>query len=682
MSNKQMSSRNALIIKIALFLNFLSKNSHSKLIHQLESLQKKNQDIDVLKIMLAGKYVTPGDLAALKKICVRFAKTQADSRLGSLCVNFGFLTQSNVDLALEEQKRLADAGEHVLLGDLLVDAGMLSKQQRNLLLKKQKVGNAARKATIPGTEAEDEPEFDKTNMREIREAEFILLVSNDGLTAYITKTDVFDDSMLLSDFKFLLEKNGIIYGLADDDSIETFIKNTKYSDTFFEIAKGLEPIDGTDTQFVFMFERDYLKPGELSENGTIDFKARGEIPFVSQGDILAERIPSKAGKDGVNVYGDVIPKAETEDMAFNPGKGVRISTDGLKAIAEVEGNPKVKPGGEISVNGAYYIEGDVDYTTGHIKFDKNVYITGTIKSGFKVEAIDVVADTIDGGTVQAQGDVFIQNGVTESSIESKGDIKAGFIHRSKASCMGNMTIVKEIVDTEIVMEGRFDMPRGRMFSSSVCAKGGAIVYNIGSERSKPSSITVGPSTYLETELKNLDAAIDSRQNSLDDKTADKNKIEAELAITKEKLFNLNQSRQRTLSMIQEMKKNSSEKEDSKVDLFQKSLDEAEKKNLELDDRQAVLESRLRKTSKEITFYTESVTRSVKEKFELKRIHQANPPRPVLNVTGKILPGTKVNGRHSSLVIRESLSRTRVMEMNPNTDGSGSKKNWEMIISSL
>ncbi|MBU1344978.1 MAG: FapA family protein [Proteobacteria bacterium] len=687
--NHEPNNRNSLIIKIALFLNYLSKDNHQKLILDLEKYEKTSE-IDILKIMLAKKYITQQDVNNLKKTCLSFAKAQEDMRFGSLCINFGFLTQSNLDLALEEQKRLAAAGTAIMLGDLLVDAGMLSERQRNLVLQKQKLESGGRKNGLkcdpqkPVNKKETEPEdppFDKSNMREIREVEIILLIQNDALKAFALKTDDFDTSMLLSDFKFLLEKNGIIYGVVGDDDLNTFIKEDTYKETVFELAKGLEPIDGTDAQIVYMFEKDYLKAGLLAEDGTIDFKARGEIPFVAKGDILAEKIPPKEGKDGINVYGDAILRADARDISFNLGKGVRLSKDELKVLADVEGNPKIKQGGEISVNDAYFIEGDVDYTTGHVKFNKNVYITGTIKNGFRVEAIDVVANTVDGGIIKAEGDVFIQNGVTESTIEAKGNIKAGFMHRSKAACMGDMTVVKEIADTEILLEGTFEMNQGKVLSSSICAKGGAKINNIGSEKAAPSSITVGASVYLEKKLENINATIEKRQNALENKSIDKNKIAAELSTITEKLNNFDQSRHRTISMMEEMKKNAGENQDSKIDLFQKGLDEADKKIHDLSVQKTLLETRLKKINNDIVVSTEAVKASVKEKFTLKRLNQANPPKPILDVAGKVLAGTKINGRYATLILSQNLSRSRIMEINSSND-DGQKKGWEMIITSL
>ena len=644
--NSGLSGRNGLILKIALFLNYLSKENYQKLLYDLQQ-HKDTPEIDILKLTRAKNYIRQADILSLKKICVNFARAQEDTRFGALCINFDFLTQSNLDLALEEQKRASQEKQNMLLGDLLVDAGMLSERQRNLILQKQKFENTTRKNTPAepfGTSetlcADDEhetleepPVFDKSRMREIREAGILLLIQNDALKAFITKTNDFDNSICLTDLKDLLGKNGIIYGLVDDQGLETFIKEEKYKATFLKVAEGLESIDETDAEVVYLFDRDYLKPGRFSEDGTIDFKERGKIPFVSAGDVLAEKIPPKEGKDGVSIFGDSILKAKAMDISFILGKGVRLSKDGLQVISDVNGNPKAKPTGEISVNDAYYIEGDVDFTTGHVKFDKNVYITGSIKRGFRVEAIDVVVNAVDGGIIKAQGDVFIQNGAAAAVIEARGSIKAGFMLKSKVSCMSNMTIVKEIIHCEIVLEGALEMKRGRMFSSSITAKGGVKIFNIGSAASSPATITVGTSNYLKKELQNIDSVIEKRQNLFDSLSFEKDRIESEL------------------------------------------------KSHALNDEKTLLETKLKKISHDIEACAKAVKISANDKFMLKRIQQANPPKPILEIGGKALAGTRIFGRYSNLTLKENVSYSRIMEINSRSD-EGLIKDWEMIITKL
>ncbi len=666
------NTRNLLIAKIALFLNYLSKTDHEKLLGEMAKFENPSQ-IDVLKIMRAKNYVTQQEILLLKKTCLGFARAQTDNRFGALCIEFGFLTQSNLDLALEEQAKLLQSGKPIMLGDLLVDAGMLSKRQKNLVLQKQKLETGGKKS------CPEEP--DTMQMREIREKQIILLVQHDGLKAFLLKTDQFSNEMPLEDLKFFLEKHGIIYGVKEDDQLTHFLQMMQYHKTPFEVACGLAAVDGTDARITYLFEQDYLKAGSFSADGSIDFKDRGKIPFVKQGDIIAEKILPQEGKNGVNIYGDVVSGAEPRDLDFILGKNVSLSSDRLRVVSDVEGNPKVMADGEISVNDAYFIDGDVDYTTGHVKFDKNVFISGSIKSGFRVEAIDVVAKTIDGGIVCAQGNVFVQNGITESSIQAKGNITAGFLHRSKAACMGNMKVAKEIADTAIAIEGTLEITRGRMVSSSVTAKGGVKIYHVGSERAKPSAITVGISIYFEKEIQKLDADIERHQNLLEQKTMDKTRMESELKTIDQNLSEYHKSRDRTRAMMDQMQQIPGKNADDRRELFQKSLAETEQTIQELTARKVFLDAQVKKNQIAIDRSAAVVKTSMTEKFSLKRLNRKNPPKPIVDIGGKALAGTRMYGRHARLILHHDISRSRIMEMAVGSQ-EGAKKHWEMIVSPM
>ncbi len=192
---------------------------------------------------------------------------------------------------------------------------------------------------------------------------------------------------------------------------------------------------------------------------------------------------------------------------------------------------------------------------------------------------------------------------------------------------------------------------------------------------------MGTSIYLETQLQQIDETIERRQNILESKTFEKSKIDKEIATIEDKLNNFDQSRKRTISMIEEMKGNTEGDHDSKVDLFQKSLNEADKKVHDLQGRKALLKTRLKKTGNDIVSCAEAVKLSVKEKFTLKRLNQANPPKPILDVAGKVLSGTRISGRYAKLILSQNLTRSRIMEMNSSND-DGIKRGWEMIITNL
>ena len=672
--------QNALVTKMALFLNYLSKENYQRLAKEMTNLNISSEG-EILKLMLAKKYVSSEDIAGLKKACLSFARAQADTRFGSLCIQFEFLTQINMNLALEEQKRLAASGNNMFLGDLLVEAGMLSERQRKLILQKQKLDNDLRKTNDFQPASPSAPKNGQGKITEIRETMITIRITNDGLKATMVLTDQFDNDLTLPGLKHLIEKNNILYGVATDDRLKEFLTDDAYRTKEFDLAKGLAPEEGTDAQIVYQFEREYLKAGTIKNDGSIDFKNRGDLPFVAANDLLAEKIPPIIGRNGVNIFGDVVSPMPPIDRKLKCGKGVRLSEDKCQALAQVSGYPKLTPEGELIVNDAYILEGDVDYTTGHLKFDKNIFITGTIKNGFKVEGLDVVAKAVDGGIINAAGDVCIENGITDASITTRGNMSAGFIHRSKIACMGDMDVKKEVVETNIVLEGTFEMLRGKMYASVLSAKGGARIWYVGSEKSRASVITVGTSSYLEQELKLLNQRIEKYQNRFESKLSEKNKVTAGHEALTKKIGLLEQARQNqgkqaaetpgaSLSGISLADANTKTDMDS---IHQEITDLYTKKNL--------LERKAERVEQEAAFFSNAVKQEVAEKFNLKKRNQANPSKPILDVSGKIIAGTHIRGCHAKTIIQKDAARVRIMEMSC-TKAENCTRDWEMIATRL
>ncbi|HCY86474.1 MAG TPA: hypothetical protein DHV36_15165 [Desulfobacteraceae bacterium] len=667
MQKAEQTSKGSLAIRIALLLNYLTKEDFHKFCADIKS--GKDTDLGISKTELLKKYMGQDGFSRLRRDCTIFGCEKPDKRFGELCIAFGFLTPSNLELALEEQRRLSNLGQNTPLGTILMDAGMLAKGQRDLIIHKQKgfdakidgqdgKGAATQDKTGKNETGNDNEPNNATRFREIAEAGLLILIQHDGLRACLLKSRDFDPGIGVTGIRALLERNGIIYGTADDKDLIDFIQNPKHTTIPFDVAKGIPPVDDTDGLLVYTFERDYLKPGLLSGDGTIDFRERGDIPFVHRGDILAEKIPPKPGKNGINVYGDTIHCRQGDDPSFRAGAGVRLSGDHLKAIADTDGNPKVNDLNEISVNDAYIIKGDVDFTTGHVKFDKNIFITGTIKNGFRVEGIDVVVMQVDGGSIKARGDVFVQGGMTESTVQAEGRVKAGYVHRSKISCMGDVIISKEMVDSEAALEGKFDMPRGRLFSSAIAAKGGARILKVGTEKTRPSSISVGVSACLEAERKRIEARVKKHMALFEDFSVKMRRTQTELAPLKQKLEAFQKARQRTLSFMKQMKKNP--KQDPS--LLQDNLDETEHKidtlKIEIDRLEALSE----RYKRDAAFCSDTLKKSVQAKLKLKRISQRHNTKPVLEILGTIMARTKIFGPDSHMILEKTIGRSRMVEL--------------------
>ena len=72
----------------------------------------------------------------------------------------------------------------------------------------------------------------------------------------------------------------------------------------------------------------------------------------------------------------------------------------------------------IEVSEGLVIAGDVDFSTGHIKYGKNVVISGDIKSGFNVECV---------------GDLQVNGTIEDSKVTIGGNLlcRMGFVGQGK-----------------------------------------------------------------------------------------------------------------------------------------------------------------------------------------------------------------------------------------------------------
>ena len=154
-----------MFVNIAHTLNFISKKAAEDILRQYK---KTGAVFEPTSYMLDKKYINEPDLISLEKSLHAFETIQEDTRFGALCVSFNFLTNSNLEFALREQRLLTEQGKNIKLGELLTEAGMTSMGQRHLVLIKQKTNlKAIEKLSEANSKGEKNFRANKEIMREI-----------------------------------------------------------------------------------------------------------------------------------------------------------------------------------------------------------------------------------------------------------------------------------------------------------------------------------------------------------------------------------------------------------------------------------------------------------------------------------------------------------------------------------
>lgn len=653
---------------------------------------------------LANDLITPQNLKRLVTATKAVELRQRDIKFGAIAVNKGLISQSVLDLVLEEQNQSFKTKKNPrLIGDILVTAGIITVGHRNLILKKQNRLIKEIKQDHANINNSETPKADYKDLTkniqkqkisnfstiEVIQYGLKLKIAQDTLTALISKTENFDDNINPDDIRSLLIKKGINFGIVNNDLFLGFIKSRGFKQKGFIAAKGIKPVKGENAKVEYFFDTDHLKAGGLNASGKIDFKDRGIIPQVEEGTVLAEKTPLRKPRNGKNVFGKELATNKAQDINLRYGKGAKLSEDRLKILAAVNGYPKLTWAGLVTVNQEFVTTGDVNYQTGHVKYDGNIRIKGCIKDGFKVSGNDIDAYEIQGGIIHAEGNLTITNGINEATIYAKGNVYAKFVHNSNIVCLGNIYITKEIVDSTIETSGVCITKEGKVISCKITAKMGVFAKQIGTELSEPNVITTGHDIFINKEL----VIIKDKIRNL---MKEKNKNQK----SKEKLINRNKQYQKDAAYFANIQEKSEKNQKQLTAKIESMIKNNEKKDL-LKKTLNSLKKELKKVNKKLNSYfskidemdekinsvatsvleiEQSIDDLVQEKKHLAEWSDANPGDTTVKVTGIVFPGTMVKGKFSEKRIKDKLVNIKIKEFVKQHNDDNKKRNqYEMVI---
>jgi len=318
-----------------------------------------------------------------------------------------------------------------------------------------------------------------------------ITVSEDNLTAFLQLREAPEAARTVQKIKELLVSKGIRHGIVPDEVVEKYLADPSVKTDGLEVAQGESPAPGEDAYITYYFDTDPLKIGALRHGGIIDYRDRGEIPQVKKGTLLARKEPATAGKPGTDVFGMEIRPSQPKDAKIRCGKGALKTQDGLRAHATQDGEPTLSHDGKLSVFPRLLISGDVGLKSGHVQFDGDVDVTGSVQDGFRVQAGRLTAGEILRSDITVSGDIMVSGGIIGATIRGDGNLKARFIHQARIQLLGDIAVEKEVIDSDITTSGAFLVQVGKIFNSRISAKAGIEAEQIGSDESRPCFLSVG-----------------------------------------------------------------------------------------------------------------------------------------------------------------------------------------------
>ncbi len=289
-----------------------------------------------------------------------------------------------------------------------------------------------------------------------------LVVTKDYMKAYLEISldtdEIPDKELTVEEIESFLREKEIVYGIQTN-IIRDMIDSRIYQKSVM-VAEADMPQKGDDGYIQYTHRMKNSISLNQDDKGNINFKELGWFIQVSQGDVLAKKIPPTIGQGGKNLKGEEIPAVPGKEAVFKYGKNVEETEDKTSLISAKDGRLEYA-GDKLQVNDVLTIKGNVDTGTGNINFGGDIVVNGDIKTGFEVNCVGSleVNGVIEAANIIVGRDLVVKGGIqgnAKSSIKvsgsticrfienacvfSEGDIITDFVVHSNISCGSNLVV--------------------------------------------------------------------------------------------------------------------------------------------------------------------------------------------------------------------------------------------------
>ncbi len=264
-------------------------------------------------------------------------------------------------------------------------------------------------------------------------------------------------------------------------------------------ARGQEPGASRDSTVEYLFteedENAGLRP-RVREDGSVDYRDLRPIYTVPAGTVVGRYIPAVVGEAGHDVCGrklEAARPAHDTPVARFAGTDVVVAPNGTDLVTTKSGRP-VRNGARIDIIEVYAIIGDVDFSTGNVDFNGDVYVSGDVQPGFTIRASGNVRvdGIVDAASIDAGHDVLIGGGVHghgDSKVVCGGEMSARFLEAADVRSGSDVLIFSTIVRSNVCSNGQLTvLGRGSIVGGKAKAQNGIRCNSAGSSAGVATSL--------------------------------------------------------------------------------------------------------------------------------------------------------------------------------------------------
>lgn len=321
-----------------------------------------------------------------------------------------------------------------------------------------------------------------------------------------------------------LEAAGVVRGVMDEavaDAIE--ISGTGTPVRRSTVAKGKLPDDAGGSRLKMIIGPASGRGVTIKNSGRADYRNQDRFVSVKEGDLLAEIVPEESrAEDGWDLSGKAIKAKEAPALDIEIGANVRREEEGdrIRLYAACPGELAYEKK-KIDVVQVHTVSGDVDLSSGNIRFPGTVTVSGSVRSGFSIlaEGHVKIAGNVEAALVSAGESVTIAQGIVgagKAVIRSKSTIETIFAEQATLLAVGTVSMKNSCLRSMVKCNGRLRLvgEKGNLIGGIVRAREGVAAANLGNDKGVRTEISFGQDYLVmdrieveEREMKKLRDAI-------------------------------------------------------------------------------------------------------------------------------------------------------------------------------
>ena len=229
--------------------------------------------------------------------------------------------------------------------------------------------------------------------------------------------------------------------------------------------------------------------------------------------------PPTSGRPGVDVYGQPTQARDGEPYELAADGSVSIEADG-RVITRIAGLI-VFENDTLHIDPTLNVPANVDFTTGNIHFNGDVFIKGDVCDQFTIDATgDVeVHGLVEGAHIRCDGALRALGGVAgkeHAFIDVGGSVEARYLSGVNGIIKGDLTVARDMVTSEMKVHGELHAEAAVITGADLTVAGPARIGVLGAPAGIATTLRVGFVPRLTDLINQIGPTIEKMEFLIDD----------------------------------------------------------------------------------------------------------------------------------------------------------------------